>query len=449
MEQLTLEEIARAVGSVSPVNGKTSVICTDTRKLVKGCVFIALSGANFDGHDFVREAIEAGASVAVTEHPVGKLPCILVDNTRKALLDLARYYRMKFSPVVAGVTGSVGKTTTKEMIALALSAKYNTLKTQGNLNNEIGLPLTLFQLDSSIEAAVIEMGMSHFGEIHRLSKTARPTLAVITNIGFSHLENLGSQEGILKAKLEILDGMDSGAPLILNADDPLLAGVCIDREIISYAIENETADVRAVNLTLGEQTEFDVLYNGQSFHARLNCIGRHNVLNALAAFTAGVCGGVSPESILDKLREYRPAGLRQRIEKRGEQTLLIDCYNASPDSMKAGLSMLMQLQPEKDGRRVAVLADMLELGEMSSLLHERVGQMAVDAGIDKLICYGDNARYIARRADELGLHSGSTTDRGMLLEYLKATLKPGDVVLFKGSRGMKLEEIIEELYQHK
>lgn len=447
MEAMTFEEIARAVGGISPISGKSAVICTDTRKLEEGCVFLALSGANFDGHDFVRAAFEKGAALAITEREVGKLPCVVVGSTRKALLDLARYYRLKFSPVLVGVTGSVGKTTTKEMIALALSAKYKTLKNEGNLNNEIGLPLTLFRLDSDCEAAVIEMGMSHFGEIHRLSSAAQPTLSVITNIGFSHIENLGSQEGILKAKLEILDGMSANAPLILNADDALLSQVCLDREILTYGIENETADVRAVNLSIGETTEFDILYQGESRHAVLNCIGRHNVLNALAAFSVGICSGVAPEAILEKLAQYTPTGLRQRIEKRGEHTLIIDCYNASPDSMKAALSVLSQLKPENAGRRVAVLADMLELGEMSPELHESVGEMAVQSGIDKLICYGNYARYIAKRADELGLHSGSTTDKEMLLEYLKATLRPDDVVLFKGSRGMRLEEIIEELYQ--
>ena len=448
MEQMTLEEIAKAVGGISPVGGKTSVICTDTRKITKGCIFIALSGANFDGHDFVRTAIDGGALVAVTERPVGKLPCILVDNTRKALLDLAKFYRKRFSPVLVGVTGSVGKTTTKEMIALILSAKYKTLKNEGNLNNEIGLPLTLFRLDSSYEAAVIEMGMSHFGEIHRLSRTALPTLAVITNVGFSHMENLGSQEGILKAKLEILDGMESGAPLILNGDDRLLSTVCLDdRDILTYGVDNDTSDIRAVNIVSDTITEFDILYKGETHHAVLNCIGRHNVLNALAAFAVGICSGVSAEDILAKLSEYESTGLRQRVEKRGAQTLIIDCYNASPDSMKAAIAVLAQIKPEKAGRRVAVLADMLELGEHSPRLHESVGQMVVEAGIDKLICYGNNARYIAGRADELGLHSGSTTDKSMLIEYLKNTLRPDDVVLFKGSRGMRLEEVIEELYK--
>ena len=447
MEQMTLEEIAKAIGAKNPVNGKTTLICTDTRKIEKGCVFVALVGANFDGHDFVKTAIENGAIAAITERQIERLPCIVVDSTRKALLDLAKYYRKKFAPVLIGVTGSVGKTTTKEMIALALSAKYNTLKNEGNLNNEIGLPLTLFRLDSSYEAAVIEMGMSHFGEIHRLSKTAKPTISIITNIGFSHIENLGSQDGILKAKLEILDGMEVDTPLILNADDKILANVCLDREIITYGIENECADIRAVNIVSDLDTKFDILYKGENYPVTLNCIGMHNVLNSLAAFTVGVTCGIEPKEITGKLSTYQSVGLRQKVEHLGEQTVIIDCYNASPDSMRAAISVLAQMEPKNDGKRVAVLADMLELGEMSTELHESVGEMVVKANIDKLICYGKNARYIAEKADEMGLHSGCATDKGMLLEYLKMTLKPNDIVLFKGSRGMKLEEVIEELYK--
>ncbi len=447
MELITLEEIANAVGSKNIFNGTTALICTDTRKIQKGCVFVALIGANFDGHNFVKTAFENGAIAAITERQIEKYPCIVVESTRKALLDLAKAYRKKFTPILVGVTGSVGKTTTKEMIALALSAKYNTLKNEGNLNNEIGLPLTLFRLDSSYEAAVIEMGMSHFGEIHRLSKTAKPTISIITNIGFSHIENLGSQEGILKAKLEILDGMDTESPLILNADDKLLSNVCLDRDIITYGIANECADIRAVNIVSDMDTEFDIVYKGEAFHVKLNCIGMHNVLNALAAFAVGVTCGIQPAEITAKLAAYESVGLRQKVEHLGEQTVIIDCYNASPDSMRAALSVLSQIEPQNGGKRVAVLADMLELGEMSRELHENVGEMSVNAKIDKLICYGNYAKYIAKRADELGLHSGCTTDKGMLLDYLKSTLKPNDVVLFKGSRGMKLEEVIEELYK--
>ena len=223
MEKLLLSEIAHCLNAECPEEKVITEISTDTRNLPAGCLFIAIKGERFDGHAFIKQAIENGAAAAVSEYPVDGCPCIVVKNTRTALLKLAKYYRSKFNPVLVGITGSVGKTTTKEMIALVLSEKYKTLKTQGNLNNEIGLPKTLFNLDSSYQAAVIEMGMSDFGEIERLSNTAVPTIGVITNIGFSHIENLKSQEGILKAKLEILSGMKSDAPLIVNGDDRYLA----------------------------------------------------------------------------------------------------------------------------------------------------------------------------------------------------------------------------------
>lgn len=447
MEKMTLAEISAAVGSTTTLVGEVISICTDTRSIVPGCLFVALSGDNFDGHNFVKSAIEQGAIAAVTEQQIGVCACIVVSSTRKALLDIAKTYRKKFSPILVGITGSVGKTTTKEMVALVLSARYKTLKNEGNMNNEIGVPLTLFGLGGDTEAAVIEMGMSHFGEIHRLSRTAKPTLSLITNVGFSHIENLGSQEGILKAKLEILDGMEVDAPLIINADDRLLSQVCLDREIITYGIENTDADVLAKEVVLGESTTFDILYGGRKYAARLSCGGRHNVLNALAAFTIGIETGVPPANIIEQLDKYRPLGLRQNIVFRGKQRIIIDCYNASPTSMEAALELLAQTEPERNGRHVAVLGDMLELGEHTIPLHEMVGEMAVAAGIDKLICYGDGAKYIAKRADELGLHAGCTQDRGMLLEYLKATLLPDDVVLFKASRGVRLEEIIEEFYK--
>jgi len=231
MEKLLLSEIAGCLNADCPKECEVTEISTDTRNLPKGCLFLAIKGERFDGHEYIEKAIEAGAAAAVSERQVGDCPCIVTDSTRMALLKIARYYRQKFSPVLVGVTGSVGKTTTKEMISLVLSEKYNTLKTQGNLNSEIGLPKTLFNLTSGHKAAVIEMGMNHFGEIERLTDTARPTMAVITNIGFSHVENLGSQEGILKAKCEIFthlkpDGLGSSmeTTLCFGRATPTCAG---------------------------------------------------------------------------------------------------------------------------------------------------------------------------------------------------------------------------------
>lgn len=449
MEKLTLFEIIKAVGGSYgyPAKQIVSSICTDTRKITPDCVFIALKGANFDGHDFVKKAIELGAVAAVTEKPIEDTKCIIVDSTQKALLDIAAYYRQRFSPVLVGVTGSVGKTTTKEMISLVLESKFKTLKTSGNLNNEIGSPLTLLQLDSTYEAAVIEMGMSHFGEISRLSLTAKPTCSVITNIGFSHIENLNTQEGILKAKLEIIDGMSPDAPLILNSDDRLLleAGKKLSRNVIYYGTKNKEAEVYGSDIKIKDGiTYFNINYSGKSFPAKLNCIGNHNVMNALAAFCVGTTLDLEPEKMIKAIAKFKPDGFRQNIKKISNQLVIEDYYNASPDSMKASLSILSELEPQGEGRRVAVLGDMLELGQMSEKLHKKVGAYVKQSKADSVICYGKDAKFIASKS---GLkESYYFSEKEKIIEFLKNYLKSGDVVLYKASRGMKFEEIIFGIY---
>lgn len=449
MEKILLSDIARTVGGTIDIKSEIGEISTDTRQLIAGSVFIAIRGERFDGHDYVAKAFEKGAVAAITEKQIENYPCIIVNDTRKAFLDLARYYRSLFNIILVGVTGSVGKTTTKEMIALVLSEKYNTLKTEGNLNNEIGLPKTLLGINKSHKAAVIEMGMSDFGEIERLSNTAIPTISVITNIGFSHIENLKTQEGILKAKLEILSGMSSDAPLVVNADDRLLSTVkdALNRRVLTYGIENKTADYYAKNIyEENNGTIFTVKYQDRDVEVSLPCIGRHNVLNALSAFCIGINSGISEEEIINALKKYKPDELRQNIVKKGEQTVIIDCYNASPDSMKASLSVLLQVKAENNGRKVAVLGDMLELGEMSRQLHENVGKFTEMADVDMLFTYGYDSVYIAEKAKESGVSVMHTDDKAKLVNELKTYLKAGDVVLFKGSRGMRLEEVIDGLY---
>lgn len=448
MEKLQLSEIATAVGSKTPLEAAVNDICTDTRKLEPGCLFLALRGANFDGHQFVKKAIADGAVAAVTDQPIDGCPCIVVPDTGTALLQIAAYYRKKFSPILVGVTGSVGKTTTKEMIALVLSAAFETLKTQGNLNNEIGLPKTLLHLAPKHKAAVIEMGMSHFGEIHRLSCTTQPTIGVITNIGFSHIENLGSQEGILKAKLEILDGMQPDAPLILNADDPHLAPLAgtLDRPVYTYGLNAKDADVTAEDVQEGENaTTFTIVTkDGRTFPAELPCVGLHNVMNALAAFCVGRICGIAPDVICAALKNYQPIPFRQNIEQRGPYTVIADCYNASPDSMRAALYVLRQMKGE--GRRVAVLGDMLELGKLSPKLHSMVGDMASASHLDQLFCYGKASIDIAKTAAADGTSVFHTEDPTELCSAVRAYLRPGDVILFKASHGMHLETCIEEIF---
>lgn len=447
METISLNAIAKALGTTAPFDAEITCISTDTRQLPDGCLFLALRGAKFDGHDFVQQAIEAGAVAAVTDTQIADLPCVVVKHTGQALLDIAGYYRDLFNIPLVGVTGSVGKTTTKEMIACVLSEKFNTLKTAQNFNNEIGMPKTLFGLTREHGAAVIEMGMNHFGEISRMSRSAKPTMAVITNIGYSHIEHLGSQEGILKAKLEVLEGMAPDAPLIVSADDPMLCDLRkkLERLVLTYSVHPAIGvDVYATDIKEDDGvTTFTINWNQESILAVLPTVGIHNVKNALAAFLVGYTAGMMPQEIVCGLAKYQPTGNRQNIMEKNGQTVIADCYNASPDSMRAALGVLGNYPCE--GRRVAVLGDMLELGEHSESLHAAVGEMAKNAGIDLLFCFGSAAKTIAANAGS-DVQAYCTEDAGELTEALRNTLKAGDCVLFKASHGMHLETIIASLY---
>jgi len=374
----------------------------------------------------------------------------VVEDTGRALLDIGAFYRQKFSPILVGITGSVGKTTTKEMVACVLASQYETLKTQGNLNNEIGMPKTLIRLETQHEAAVIEMGMSHFGEISRLSRAARPTIGVITNIGYSHIENLKTQEGILQAKLEILDGMEEDAPLVVNGDDKLLSPLKRElfRPVITYGMYHAKADVQAVDIVRKpHSTMFSILTPvGKKYPVTLPCAGEHNIMNALAAFCVGRFAGIEPEQICQTLKNYQTVGLRQNIYRRGAYTIIADYYNASPDSMKAALSVLHDL-PCK-GRHIAVLGDMLELGEMSRQLHTLVGEMVAEFEVDALFCYGKESFYLAQRAAMQEIPVYHTNDKRELCRVIRQFLRPEDAILFKASRGMHLEDCISVIFEH-
>ncbi len=448
MEPISLKALAKALGTESPIDAEITCISTDTRQLPQGCLFLALRGAKFDGHDFVQQAIEAGAVAAVTDTQIGDLPCIVVENTGQALLDIGGYYRDLFDIPLVGVTGSVGKTTTKEMIACVLSEKFNTLKTALNFNNEIGMPKTLFGLTKEHGAAVIEMGMNHFGEISRMSRSAKPTMAVITNIGYSHIEHLGSQEGILKAKLEMLEGMKADAPLIVSADDPMLRdlGQKLERPVLTYSVtpDHVGVDIYAEDIKEDDGvTTFTIRHAENSVLAVLPTVGIHNVKNALAAYHVGILAGMTPQEILCGLAKYEPTGNRQNIMEKNGQTVIADCYNASPDSMRAALGVLGNYQCA--GRKIAVLGDMLELGEHSKALHAMVGDMVKNAGIDLLFCYGSASAAIFENAGD-SVEKHITEDPETLTAQLRETLQEGDCVLFKASHGMHLEEIIANLY---
>ena len=443
MIPLRLKEISAVLGAVCGEDKQVLSICTDTRKITQGSLFIALVGERFDGHDFVATAFEKGAVAAVCSRPVeadGEV--LVVENTGMALLEIAAYYRSLFSIPFVGITGSVGKTTTKEMVYAVLSEKFNTLKNEGNLNNEIGLPTTVFRLDSDYEAAILEMGMSAFGEISRLAKVAQPNVGIITKIGVSHIEHLGSREGILKAKLEILDGLKPNAPLIVNGDDDLLSTVMLDdRKVITFGIENEKCDYRAVNIEQsGYNTCFTVVYNGGKQSVTIPTVGTHNVYNALSAFAAGLYLGVTPESAALGLSKYVTSGMRQNVREINGITVIEDCYNASPDSVRAATKVLSTMKANK---KALVFGDMLELGEISESAHREVGALVASNGIDRFYTYGEMASLAAQNAEANGMKFVKAfDDKAALAAQLKADINEGDAVLFKASRGMKLEEVI-------
>jgi len=425
-------------------------VSTDTRKINDGDLFIPLVGANFDGHDFIEEAFEKGARISLTEKRIttGKRGTLIkVDNTLNAYGKLASFYRKKFDIPVIAVTGSVGKTSTKDMIACALSSKLNVLKTEANHNNEIGLPETLLKLENSHEAAVVEMGMRGFGEIAYLSRIAAPDIAVITNIGTAHIERLGSMENILKAKMEILEGLRYNGLIVLNGDDELLYG---EKEKIKYRTvyfgTNENADFRAFNIRdAGEAgTYFSIIFNNEKYEIYVPVPGRHNVYNALAAFAVGCEVGLSPDDLIEGISRFSPGNMRMNILNKGSIKLINDTYNSNPQSLRAALKVLADIS--KGRRSIAVLGDMLELGRFSKIYHKSIGKYAAELGIDTVVTIGSSAYSIAEGAIEGGLPKEkviSFDTNKSATAFLNNYLRQGDVVLVKGSRSMKLEEVVE------
>lgn len=446
------KEIAKITGG-ELIGGDVRVksVSTDTRTLKKGALFIAVKGERFDGNDYIKQAAANGAAAAISDLAAGtvktSIPVIYVKNSRTAQLKLARYYRDKFDIKLCGVTGSVGKTSTKDMIGAVLSAKYGTLKTEGNLNNDIGLPKTLFGLGKSTEAAVIEMGMSDRGEISVLSNAAHPTCAVITNIGFCHIENLKTRENILAAKLEILDGMDDNAPLIVFGGDEYLGRLASEdvggRRLIRYGLSKKF-DVYATAVSQSENGgKFTLHYGGNSHKAAVPVTGEHHILNALAAFCVGIEFGLSPEEIIPAFMNYEGSGMRQKTELRGNNIrVILDCYNASPTSMRSALSVLGAVKTE--GRRIAVLGDMLELGEQSKALHAGLAEFAEEHA-DMFFLYGREMTALRDELTKRGTKVFHSENKQELTELLLNEIKSGDAVLFKGSRGMKMEEIAEKI----
>ena len=425
---------------------KVTLVTTDSREVVPGCVFVAFPGEHFDGHNFAAKALADGAAWVVLNHPVEGVPeekTILCPDSYQAMMQMGANYRAQFSPKVIGVTGSVGKTTTKEFCATALSVLGNTIKTEGNQNNELGLPRTLFRIDASTEYAVIEMGMNHAGEISRLSRCAKPDIGIITCIGLSHIGNLGSQENICKAKLEICEGMPEGAPLILNYDDEFRrqAQLPSHGRPVWYSMTCQEADVYASAIRQEDDGMSFLLDDAENgcFMVHISALGRHNVANALAAYCAAIQAGLEPRDALKQMKEFRQTGMRQQMLDSHGVRVIKDCYNANPNSMKAALEMFKEY-PCK--RRFAVLADMLELGDFSQQGHYQVGQYAREKGVDVLVGIGPLSKEIVAGYGEGGLWFETNQQA---IDYLKETLREGDAVLVKGSRGMKTDQIVAAL----
>ena len=414
----------------------------DTRVLQPGQLFIALQGVR-DGHDFIPAAMEKGAAAVLCSRRMGDYPAIYVDDPRTALGDIAREELKRIGAKVVGVTGSVGKSTTKEMIAAVLESTFRVSKTPANHNNDIGMPMAVLSMPLDTEVAVLEMGMNHFREIAYLSGIAHPDVAVIINIGTSHIEYLGSQEGIRKAKLEITEGMSPRGMLLLNGDDTLLRYLDqMPQQRITYFGQSEGCDVRGMEIRQeGETLRFRVEAGKLSLPVQMDLEGVHFVNDALAAVAVGLKLAVPMERIGESLARFRNLSGRQEIFQANGYTIIKDCYNAGPESMAAALGVL----GNRPGRHIAVLGDMLELGDCAQAEHYKIGRIAAEKA-DLVFAYGPYAKRVIDGTITGGMPESqgrAYLDRNELVAALKRAAKPGDVILFKASNGMHLELALE------
>jgi UDP-N-acetylmuramoyl-tripeptide--D-alanyl-D-alanine ligase len=450
---LTLREAAELCGGELRGGGENTrfyAYSTDSRKIAGGELFFALCGEKFDAHKFVPDVIAAGALCAVVSKPQAEnIPHILVNDTRAALGAFASGYYARFSSLTVGVTGSVGKTTTKEFIAAVLAEKYETAKTAGNFNNEIGLPMTLLAFEAPKNALVAEMGMSARGEISRLTRIARPDIAVITNIGSSHLESLGTRENIALAKLEIAEGLPENGLLIVNGDEPLLKNAKNTFKNTRFvSLIDKNCDYYAYNIKEEKDfIAFEYSVCGESAGAvKAPAAGRHNVYNALCAIAVGDAAGLDREEIRKGLLSFRGAAMRAEAKKRDGFTVVEDCYNASPESMRASIDVLCG-GAYGEGRKVAFLGEMRELGKDSAKMHREVGKYAAERGVDILFTFGENAEEIALGAEAAGMGKekifriADAENAEAAAKKLKEIIKKDDIILFKASRALKLERI--------
>lgn len=455
MKAMSLREIATACGGhyygdKSKLDSIATGVAIDSRKIEEGFLFVPIKGARVDGHTFISQVMEKGALCTLSEHVLENAThaYILVNSCEQALKDLAEHYRKALDIKVVGITGSVGKTSTKEMIASVLSQKYNVLKTAGNFNNEIGLPLTIFNIREEHEVAVLEMGISDFGEMHRLAKMARPDICVITNIGLCHLENLIDRDGILKAKTEMFDFAQPNAKIILNGDDDKLITVkeWEGRNPIYFGLSTEldvyAEDIHSLSL---RGTKCTLHLGDNSLQALIPIPGHHMVYNALAGALVGRELGLNADEIKAGIESLVPVSGRNNMIATDDFLIIDDCYNANPISTKASLDVLATA----DSRKVAILGDMFELGENEKKLHYQVGQHAAEKGIDLCICIGELSKNTAQ-----GASTGNGTvlcfnTKADFLTEMNTILQKGDTILVKASHGMEFSEIVKELQECK
>ena len=444
MKALTISALEQVTGGVyygdpGIKSREVTAITTDSRTVTEGCLFAAIKGERVDGFDYIPQSFEKGALCALTEREAQGYNCIVVSDVQAVLKAVAAFYRQQFNIPFVGVVGSVGKTTSKEMTAAVLSQRYNTLKTEGNFNNELGVPLTLFRLRPEHEAAVIEMGISDFGEMTRLAQ-----MALMTVIGQCHLENLGDLQGVLKAKSEVFDLMSPDSVAVLNGDDETLRTFTPPVNILRYG-KSEGCDVRGENIVRKgfDGTEFDIVTKDARFPVTVHAYGEHIVTAALGAAAVGLSLGLTPDEITRGLESYAQTGGRSNVIDTGYITIIDDCYNANPNSVANALRSLSCLP----GRKVAILGDMLELGLEEKELHRDIGLLSAKLGVDSLICCGRLAEYIYKGhiASGVPLEGWHFPLKDSLFSVLPSLIKEGDNVLVKASHGEHFEEIVEEL----
>ncbi len=462
MKQMTLKNIARACGGT--FHGEDALLekeiagaVTDSRQVQKGDLYIAMRGERVDGHSFIPSAFEKGAAAVLCEqkpeNPAG--PWILVDSCPQALKDIAEFYRSTLKIKIVGITGSVGKTSTKEMIASVLSEKYNVLKTEGNFNNEIGLPLTILRIREEHEAAVVEMGISEFGEMHRIAKVARPDICVMTNIGQCHLENLIDRDGVLRAKSEIFDFLKEDGVIVLNGNDDKLSGIGEVKGIrpVRYLVNESDADLKDTSYFVtadhlknhGLKGMSAILHFPDEDCAVTEPIpGIHNIYNACAAACVGDAMGLTHAEICAGISHARTIAGRTNLIEAGDILIIDDCYNANPVSMKASLDVLSLAQ----GRKIAVLGDMGELGAAEKELHREVGAYAAEKNIDMVLCCGELSEELAKGA-EAGCETKHFEKVQDLIGALKKIIEPQDTVLVKASHFMQYDQIVRALQEER